>query len=251
MGYKNTVRDGRQSKVYLLKFGTTVVTTLTTTDIGKIFSITKKDSSASAFEKLRVGDFFICLDIGTGTPHVPAVVALGSGDELVEVTPLFLGGATDKDLSFEKTTQAVTCDKDAAEVTVTSGVVAISGSITAYDLIETGDTAANRIRQRFDRMVTYDLSTGKPIVNELDRTEKDVLMFVWDARELDEGEYVTINFVPALLTSQGHNSAYSSGQTFPVNFSGSDSDDHGHKRSFLQFPYFKKFGDQMEAWDAN
>ena len=251
MAYLNNVRDGRQSKVYLLEFGTTAVTSLTTANIGQLFCITAKDSSASIFGNLNVGDFFICLDIGTGTPHVAAVPAMGAGDKLVAVTPKFLGGATDKDLSFEKSTQSVTCDKDEAEVTVSNGVVAISGSITAYDLIQTGDTAANRIRQRFDKMVTFNTTTGVPTAASLDRSEKDFLMFVWDARELNDGEYVTINFVPAFLSSQGHNSAYGSGQTFPVNFSGSDADEQGHKRSFMQFAYFAEFGEQIAAWDAN
>ena len=121
MGYLNNVRDGRRSKVYLLDFGTTAKSSLATTDIGKLFCITQKDSSTSAFGNLRVGDFFICFDIGTGDPHVAAVPSLGTNDRLVAVTPKFLGGATDKDISFEKSTQEVTCDKDEAQNIVSNG----------------------------------------------------------------------------------------------------------------------------------
>ncbi len=250
MAYLNNVRDGRRSKVYLLKFGTTTKSSLATTDIGKIFCITAKDSSSSAFGNLQVGDFFLCLDIGTGTPHVPAVVSLGTDDRLVEVTPLFLGGATDKDISFEKSTTEITCDKDAAQNIVSPGTVAISGSVTAYDLLQTGDTAANRIKQKFNKTVSYNTATGIPTGTELDRTEKDVLMFVWDARELNDGEYVGIDFVPAFLSSQAHGSAYGSGQTFTINFTGADTDEAGHRRSYLQFEYFADFGTQLAAWES-
>ena len=252
MAYLNNVRDGRRSKVYLLEFGTTAISALdATTDIGKLFCILEKDSSASKFGNLKVGDFFICLDIGTGTPHVPAVVALGTDDKLVSVTPKFLGGATDKDISFEKSTQEVTCDKDEAQNVVSPGTVAISGSVTAYDLLQTGDTAANRIKQKFNKMITLNTTTGIPTGTELDRTDKDVLMFVWDARELNDGEYVGIDFVPAFISSQAHGSSYGSGQTFTLNFTGADTDEAGHRRSYLQFEYFAEFGTQLAAWDAN
>ena len=250
MAYLNNVRDGRQSKVYLLKHGTTPKTSLATTDIGKLFCITGKDSSSSAFGNLKVGDYFICLDIGTGTPHVAAVPALGTNDELVAVTPQFLGGATDKDLNFEKPTVEITCDKDDAQNIVSNGVVVISGSIQAYDLLQNGDTAANRIRKRFNKMVTMNKATGIPTAEELDRTEKDVLMFVWDARELNEGEVIGIDIVPAFLSSHGHGSAYGSGQTFPVNFSGSDTDEQGHRRGYYQLDYFAELGAEIDSWVA-
>ena len=92
-----------------------------TSHIGKLFCITKKDASASIFGNLKVGDYFLCLDIGTGTPHVPAVPALGTDDELVEVIPQFIGGATDKDLNYEKSTAEITCDKDEAQNIVSNG----------------------------------------------------------------------------------------------------------------------------------
>ena len=237
MAYLNNVRDGRQSKVYLLTFGTTELTSVTK---GKLYVVTVKGASTTLGD-LKVGDIFCA--IGT--------FALGTNDKVIEVTPKFLGGATDKDISFEKSTQTITCDKDEAENVTSSGIVAISGSITAYDLLQTGDTAANLIKQRFNKMVTYDASTGASTVSELDRSEKDVLMFVWDARELNTGEYIGIDFVPAFLSSQAHGSAYGSGQTFTVNFTGADTDEAGHRRSYQQFAYFDEFGAQIEAWDAN
>ena len=128
-------------------------------------------------------------------------------------------------------------------------VVTGSGSITAYDLLQTASgSALNAVKERFNNVVTY--SSSVPTGSQADRTEKDILMFVWDARELSDGEYVGIDFVPAFLSSQAHGSAYGSGQTFTINFSGADTDEAGHRRSYLQFEYFEEFGVQLAAWDA-
>lgn len=237
MAHLNNVRDGRKAKVFLASFGTTELTTVA---LGKIYVITAKASADSAFGNLKVGDFYVAL--GAAAP------TFGTGDKCIEVTPLFLGGATDKDLNFEKSTTDITCDKDSASNVTSDGTVASSGSVTAYDLLQTGDTAANKIRQKFNKMVEY--SAGTPTGKELDRTEKDVLIFVWDARDLETGEYVGIDFVPAFLSSQAHGSSYGSGQTFTVNFTGADSDEAGHKRSYQQFAYQSEFGTQLDTWCA-
>lgn len=237
MAQLNNVRDGRKAKVFLASFGTTELTTVA---LGKIYVISAKASGTTAFGNLKVGDFFIAT--GSTAP------SLETGDKCFEVTPLFLGGATDKDISFEKSTTDVTCDKDAASNVTSDGTVASSGSVTAYDLIQTGTTAANTIRQKFNKMVEY--ASGTPTATELDRTEKDVLIFIWDARDLETGEYVGVDFVPAFLSSQAHGSSYGSGQTFTVNFTGADSDEAGHKRSYQQFAYQSEFGAQLDTWCA-
>lgn len=237
MAHLNNVRDGRKAKVFLASFGTTELTTVA---LGKIYVITAKAATASAFGNLKVGDFYIA----TGS----AAPTFGTGDKCIEVTPLFLGGATDKDLNFEKSTTDITCDKDAASNVTSDGTVASSGSVTCYDLLQTGDTAANRIRQKFNKMVEY--AAGTPTGTELDRTEKDVLIFIWDARDLEVGEYVGVDFVPAFISSQAHGSAYESGQTFSANFTGADSDEAGHRRSYQQFAYQEEFGTQLDSWCA-
>lgn len=236
MAYLNNVRDGRQAKVYLLKHGTSSASNLA---LGKIYAITAVGAS-TVFGNLKVGDYYICT--GTTAP------TLAQGDACVEVTPHFFGGATDKDLSFEKSTADITCDKDAAANVTSNGVVTGSGSITAYDLLQTGDTAINEVKKRFNDVVTY--SAGTPASASSDRTEKDVLMFVWDARELEVGEYMAFDFVPCFITSLGHGSAYGSGQTSPVNFSTADTDEAGHRRSYQVIPYQTEIGAQIEAWDA-
>ena len=109
MAYLNNVRDGRQAKVYLLEILSATVTTLT---LGKIYAITAIGSS-TIFGNLKVGDFFICT--GTTAP------TLGTGDACLEVAPHFFGGATDKDLSFEKSTAEITCDKDSAANVTSNG----------------------------------------------------------------------------------------------------------------------------------
>lgn len=237
MAYLNNVRDGRQAKVYLLEHGTTSASSIT---LGKIYCITAKGTT-SVFGNLNVGDYFIAT--GSSAP------TLGTGDTCVEVTPKFFGGATDKDLSFEKSTAEITCDKDSAANVTSNGVVTGSGSITAYDLLQTGDTALNAVKKRFNNVVTY--AAGTPTGAEADRTEKDVLMFLWDARDLDDGEYMAFDFVPCFITSLGHGSAYGSGQTAPVNFSTADTDEAGHRRSYQVVPYQSQIGTQIAAWDAN
>ena len=241
MAYLNNVRDGRQSKVYLLSFGTTAVTSGFVK--GKLYCYAAKASSSPACANLEAGDRFIF--------NQSADPTLGTGDVIYEVTPKFLGGATDKDISFEKSTTEITCDKDDAQNITSNGVVAISGSITAYDLLQSSvSSAANLIKQRFNNMITYN-SSGVPATDSQDRTEKDVLLFVWDARELNTGEYVGMDIVPAFISSQAHGSSYGSGQTFTLNFTGADTDEAGHRRSYQQFEYFSEFGTQLAAWDAN
>jgi len=237
MAQLNNVRDGRKAKVYLLTHATTAASALA---LGKIYCITGVAASSSVFGNLKIGDYYIC----TGT----AAPTLGTGDSCVEVTPKFFGGATDKDLNFEKSTTDITCDKDASANVTSNGVVTGSGTITMYDLLQTGDTAINRIKQRFNKVVNY--SAGAPTASELDRTEKDVFMFVWDARDLEDGEYMGFDFVPAFAQSLGHGSAYGSGQTSPVGITCADSDEAGHRRSYQVVEYQEELGAQIEAWDA-
>ena len=237
MAHLNNVRDGRKAKVFLASFGTTELTTVA---LGKIYVITAKASGTSAFGNLKIGDFFIAT--GSTAP------TLETGDKCIEVTPLFFGGATSKSLNFEKSTTDVTCDRDNAANVVSDGTVVSSGTVDSYDLLQTGDTAANRVRQKFNKTVEY--TAGVPTATELDRTEKDVLIFIWDARELEVGEYVGVDFVPAFLSSLGHDSSYGSGQTAPVNFTGADSDEAGHRRSYQKFAYQEEFGTQLDSWCA-
>jgi hypothetical protein len=110
MAQLNNVRDGRKAKVFLASFGTTELTTVA---LGKIYAITAKASGTSGFGNLVKGDFFIAT--GSTAP------TLETGDKCVEVTPLFLGGATDKDLNFEKSTTDITCDKDSASNVTSDG----------------------------------------------------------------------------------------------------------------------------------
>ena len=236
MAYLGNVRDGRQAKVYLLEHGTVAASTLT---LGKIYAITGVGTT-TIFGNLKVGDYFIC----TGT----AAPTLGTGDSCVEVTPHFFGGATDKDLNFEKSTSDITCDKDASQNVTSSGVVSGTANITMYDLLQTGTKAINNIKQRFNQMVEY--ASSVPTSTELDRTEKDVFMFVWDARELNTGEYMAFDFVPGFVTSLGHGSAYGSGQTSPISISCADTDEKGHRRSYQVIAYQSEIGTQLEAWDA-
>ena len=57
MAYLNNVRDGRQSKVYLLSFGTTAITSGFVK--GKLYCYASKASTSPAFANLEAGDLFI------------------------------------------------------------------------------------------------------------------------------------------------------------------------------------------------
>lgn len=237
MAYKNNVRDGREANVFLCSFADTKATSLSA---GHVYAITKKASSSSVFGSFKVGHVFIAK--GTMT--------LTDGDECVEVTPKFIGGATDKELNREKSSNEVTCDKDEAAVYISDGKVSVSGSISCYSLIQDVDSAANLIKQRFMDIGSYD-SDGKLKLNSQDRTEKDYLLFVWDARNLKAGEMVEIDAQACLFTSLGHSSSYGSPQSSALQFNGNDTDDFGHRSLNLQIEATDDFITQVEAWKAS
>lgn len=236
MAYMNNVRDGREANIFLCSFAAVKAASCTE---GHVYAITKKAASASGFGDLKVGELFVA--VGT--------ITLADGDECVEVTPKFIGGATDKELNREKTSNDVTCDKDESAVYISDGKVSVSGSISLYSLIQDPDSAANQIKQRFMDINTYG-DDGKLKKYSKDRTEKDFLMFVWDARNLQEGEYAEVDFVAGLITSLGHQSSYGSPQSMPVSFNGNDSDDQGHRSSNMQFKVSDEFIQQIETWKS-
>lgn len=237
MAYKNNVRDGREANVFLCSFGSVKATSL---ESGHVYAITKKAATGSAFGSFKVGHVFIAK--GTMT--------LADSDECVEVTPKFIGGATDKELNREKSSNEVTCDKDEAAVYITDGKVSVSGSISCYSLIQDIDSAANLIKQRFMDIGSYD-TNGELVLNAQDRTEKDYLLFVWDARNLQVGEMAEIDGQACLFTSLGHSSSYGSPQSSALQFNGNDTDNQGHRSLNLQIEVTEDFIAQVEEWKAN
>ena len=236
MAYKNNVRDGREANVFLCTFASAKASAVTA---GHVYKITKKAETGSGFGSFKVGHPFIA----KGT------ITLAEGDECVEITPKFIGGATDKELNREKSSNEVTCDKDESAVYITDGKVSVSGSISVYSLIQDVDSAANLIKQRFTDVGSYDES-GKLTLNSKDRTEKDFLMFVWDSRNLQAGELAEIDFVAGLFTSLGHSSSYGSPQSSPLQFNGNDTDDHGTRSINMQIEVTEDLINQIEVWKA-
>ena len=65
-------------------------------------------------------------------------------------------------------------------------------------------------------------------------TVKDLLVFIWDAKDATTGTYVGMDFVPCFITTQTRDVAYQSGQTFNMDIQGCDSDDNGIKGQIQQ-----------------
>lgn len=222
---QKVVRDGRKAKVFMLVKGATKASAI---EAYKIYGVVKKASSSSVVPSgINVGEVFIA---------TAAVASVPAGDEIYELSVKFLGGATDKSLNQEKSTSEVTCDKDDAANFVTDGKVSVSGSVTAYDLLENEqDSAINIIRSQFNKVKLYTASGIDEI--EADASNKNLLMFVWDARNAEADDVIAIDIVPCFITSINRSSSYGSGQTFEMNVQGADSDDFGFKRVYMQIPY--------------
>lgn len=224
MSETNTARDGRKALVYILLKNGEEATTLKK---GVWYAITAKASSSSKFGNLDVGDLYFCSKDES---------ALSSGDKAVPMKKLFLGQAQSKTLSESKSTSDVTCDKDKSTNNTCNGIVSASGTINGYDLIDTAEESGiNYIRTLFNDVVTY--KNGVPTKKTADRTAKTLLLFVWDARDAEEGDLVSCDVAPSIITEKSRDSQYNSPQTMNLSFTVCDSDDDGVNRSYQEIEY--------------
>lgn len=218
-------RDGRKALVYIGKVASEKASGALLA--GHWYAITKKaEAGTTKFGNLEVGHMLYVSKSASITP--------AEGDECVKVDLLFLGSSTSKQLTESKSTSDVTCDKDDSANYVTNGVVSSSGSISGYDLLDPNvESGINYVRAMFNDVVTYG-PDGTPTLKSVDKTEKTLLFFMWDARDAEEGESVGVDVLPAYLTEKSRDSSYGSPQSMNLNFQGCDSDEHGIKRHYQE-----------------
>lgn len=227
----NTVRDGRQAHAYLLFPATEKATKL---EVGRFYYIAKKSSSSSALPSIPLFRPFFC-DKAVESISDPE-------DEAYELKAKFLGFANNKSMSEEKSVNDVTCDKDADANYVADGSVNRSGSISGYDLLGTKDSAISIVRSRFKTIV--DTSGEEVTVIESSTTQKDIVAFVWDAKDTKPGETFGIDFITCFLTTSSREASYQSGQTFNLDFQGVASSDEGILPSYQQGKFAKIIHDE-------
>ena len=224
---KSQAMDGRQSFAWILDVATedTTASTSTSLEAGKIVIVTGMADSDSGF--------------GTNKSMInkPVLVSkpltLKTGDKYRLCTPIFLGMAKDKSLNKTKNTQDVTVDADGATNNVCDGLVSISGSISCSFSVDGEGYASNYIKKRFGNIVKID-NTGKPTLTEAITTEKDLVLFAWNARNASANDIIEFDVVPCLFTGINHSASYGSSQSFDIDFTGNATDENGYEAATVQ-----------------
>ena len=224
---KSQAMDGRQSFAWILDVATedTTASTSTSLEAGKIVIVTGMADSDSGF--------------GTNKSMInkPVLVSkpltLKTGDKYRLCTPIFLGMAKDKSLNKTKNTQDVTVDADEATNNVCDGLVSISGSISCSFSVDGEGYASNYIKKRFGNIVKID-DTGKPTLTEAITTEKDLVLFAWNARNASANDIIEFDVVPCLFTGINHSASYGSSQSFDIDFTGNATDENGYEAATVQ-----------------
>lgn len=211
-------RDGRKSLSFILEpTGTAIEGTgsLAIGDMGFILGI----ATEGPFKDLKENTFFIATKATT----------LTSGDKFMKCTPTFLGFATDKSASFSKETVDVTCDYDAESNFQGNGQVSKSGSVSGYAMVENlnSNSGLNILQTRFSSITEID-KAGKITYKDANTSEKDILMILWNGRDIKIGDYLDIDVIPAYFTNLSKEASYGSSQTFNVDYTGNATDENGY-----------------------
>ena len=223
-----TARDGREAKVYIAKTPSPEQVTSGALKKGNWYRIDEKDTSSTALGKdTKVGDVIYVDNTG---------ITLATSDKVTPIEWLFLGEATGKSMSDSKSVADVTCDKDDSANNVCNGIVSTSGTINGHDLLDPDEASGiNYVRQLFSRMIVY--KGGVPTVVEKDKSSKVLLLFMWDARDVEAGELVACDIMPAFITEKSRDAQYGSPQSMNISFTGCDTDDEGRRKSYQQITY--------------
>ena len=231
MAKKLAARDGREAKVYIAKTPSPGQVTSGALKKGHWYSIDEKDTSATALgADTKIGDVIYVDKNG---------ITLGTSDKVTPIEWLFLGEATGKSMSDSKTVADVTCDKDDSANNVCNGIVSSSGTINGHDLLDPDEASGiNYVRQLFNKMIVY--KSGVPTVVEKDKSSKVLLLFVWDARDVQADELVAIDILPAFITEKSRDAQYGSPQSMNISFTGCDTDDNGRRKSYQQITYVEE-----------
>lgn len=233
--------DGRQALAWILEpVGDAVSTAL---KVGDIVFVKTKAESGSKFGNTPVNKPFIATE---------AISTLTDGDTYVKCLPYFMGFATDKSLNKSKNTTEVTMDYDEAQNFVSDGITQISGSVSGSFVIEGAKYASTMLKQRFGAILD---ATGTGVtVHEAKTTEKDIIMFCWNARDAKANDVVEIEIVPAFFTSLAIGGSYGSPQTFNVDFNGNATDENNFEGATLMvknvaglLPAFTRSGAEKQS----
>lgn len=224
---KSQAMDGRQSFAWILDVAVsdTTASTSTTLEAGKIVIVTGMADSSSGF---GANKNMINKPILVSKP-----LTLKDGDKYRECTPIFIGMAKDKSLNKSKNSQDVTTDADSATNNVCDGLVSISGSISTSFSVDGEGYASNFIKKRFGNIVNID-DTGKPTLTEAITTEKDLVLFAWNARNATPTDLIEFDVVPCLFTGINHSASYGSSQSFDIDFTGNATDENGYEAATVQ-----------------
>lgn len=211
-------RDGRKSLSFILEPTGTALEGTGSLAIGDMGFILAK-SAEGAFKDLKENTFFIATKATT----------LTSGDKFMKCKATFLGFATDKSASFSKETVDVTCDYDSQVNNSCDGTISQQGSVSGLAMVEKIDSESglNILQSRFSSVTEVD-KTGTVTYKEASTSEKDILMIVWNGRDVKIGDYLDIDIIPALFTNLSKEASYGSSQTFNVDYTGNATDENGY-----------------------
>lgn len=211
-------RDGRKSLSFILEPTGTALDGTGSLAIGDMGFILAK-AAEGAFKDLKENTFFIATKATT----------LTSGDKFMKCKATFLGFATDKSASFSKETVDVTCDYDSQVNNSCDGTISQQGSVSGLAMVEKIDSESglNILQSRFSSVTEVD-KTGTVTYKEASTSEKDILMIVWNGRDVKIGDYLDIDIIPALFTNLSKEASYGSSQTFNVDYTGNATDENGY-----------------------
>lgn len=233
--------DGRQALAWLLEPKSGDVASIA---VGEIVFITGKKAEGSAFGEVGIGKPFINATSGA--------ISVTGEDKCVKVNPYFMGFATDKSLNKSKNTTQVTTDYDEKDNYVSDGITNISGSVSGSFMIEGAKYATTMIKRRFGDVI--DMTGTGATVLKAQTTEKDLIMFVWNARDAKVDDVLEIEIVPALITSMAIGGSYGSSQSFNIDFTGNSTDENNFEGATIHvknvaglLPAFTRAGADAQA----
>ena len=90
------------------------------------------------------------------------------------------------------------------------------------------NSGINILQSRFTSITEID-KEGKVTYKEANTTEKDILMIIWNGRDIKIGDMLDIDIIPALFTNLSKDAAYGSSQTFNVDYTGNATDENGYE----------------------
>lgn len=192
--------------------------------VGSWYAVKGKAEADSVLPvALEPGDVFLC----------SAEKALATGDVVIPLTRELIGFVRDKSIDSSKQTFDATVDEDDTADNQTDGIVAMSGTISGYDLVgkSKGD-ATSILKGRFSRTIYASIGSGEDTIEvEGVSAPIDLIQIDQFARDAKEGDPIEVLTIPCILTSNGKSSTYGSVTSLNIGFTGCAQDADGIKPS--------------------